>query len=270
MSSTKEIEVWKDIPRLIGAYQISDLGRVRSLDRCVDTSYTTHLGNPAKRTTCTKGKVISTPIQRTGYKRVKLIFEGNSIGVTVHREVALAFCEGYMEGLVVNHVDGNKANNIATNLEWVTRSYNSVHGNKLKKEDVVFGKAALAYTGSVDAYNKDTGTHVCNMKGNRDMKDRGFDYRLVSAVLMGKRNHHRGCVFKKNSDNPKDNLVPCGITLSKVNFIPLNYYNLDKELIGCILTFDELLSLDFTPLRVIQVLSGKHKTHKGFYFQVKT
>ena len=45
----------------------------------------------------------------------------------VHRLVALCFCEGYKEGLVVDHIDSNKTNNNHRNLRWVTLSENSVY-----------------------------------------------------------------------------------------------------------------------------------------------
>ena len=45
-----------------------------------------------------------------------------------HKQVALVFCPGWKEGLQVNHKDGNKQNNRATNLEWVTASENIRHG----------------------------------------------------------------------------------------------------------------------------------------------
>lgn len=49
----------------------------------------------------------------------------------VHRLVAYHFVDGYQDGLVVNHKDGNKLNNEADNLEWVTRSENDLHAFKL-------------------------------------------------------------------------------------------------------------------------------------------
>lgn len=45
----------------------------------------------------------------------------------VHRLVAFYFVPGYQEDLVVNHIDGDKSNNLFTNLEWVTRSENDLH-----------------------------------------------------------------------------------------------------------------------------------------------
>lgn len=63
-------------------------------------------------------------IINSGYKTVYLYKEGKLHTRLVHRLVAKAFCEGYEEGLVVNHMDGDRLNNRYTNLEWVTQREN--------------------------------------------------------------------------------------------------------------------------------------------------
>ena len=55
-----------------------------------------------------------------GYEIVNLMIDGKRVGVAVHTLVARAFCPGYAPGLTVNHKDGNKRNNNANNLEWMT------------------------------------------------------------------------------------------------------------------------------------------------------
>ena len=57
----------------------------------------------------------------------------------IHRLVAQHFCEGYQKDLVVNHKDGNKLNNCANNLEWVTRSENDLHAfkNNLRQKHIL-------------------------------------------------------------------------------------------------------------------------------------
>lgn len=49
----------------------------------------------------------------------------------IHRLVAKYFVNGYEKGLVVNHKDGNKLNNVYTNLEWVTPSENNLHAFRI-------------------------------------------------------------------------------------------------------------------------------------------
>lgn len=94
-------EVWRPIPGFENHGQVSNYGRVRSR----------------------KGKERKTFVSSSGYERVG--FNGKHT-ITIHRLVALAFCEGHQEHLTVNHKDGNKLNNTAWNLEWVT------HSDKLK------------------------------------------------------------------------------------------------------------------------------------------
>lgn len=50
--------------------------------------------------------------------------------IRIHRAVAFMFVNGYKEGLIVNHKDGNKTNNLYTNLEWVTCKDNTQHALK--------------------------------------------------------------------------------------------------------------------------------------------
>ena len=52
---------------------------------------------------------------------------GKRIKQTLHRLVALAFCEGYEPNLTVNHIDGNKTNNAPGNLEWISLAKNTEH-----------------------------------------------------------------------------------------------------------------------------------------------
>lgn len=83
------------------------------------------------------GKVYSLKSERylsqqdvAGYKRVTLWNDGSKKSMLVHRLVAMAYCSNYSENLVVNHKDGDKANNQASNLEWVTQRENSLHAVK--------------------------------------------------------------------------------------------------------------------------------------------
>jgi hypothetical protein len=71
------------------------------------------------------GLIRKTNIGKNGYERVG--FHGGQETVFVHRLVARAFCDGYADGLEINHKDGDKLNNTASNLEWVTPSENIKH-----------------------------------------------------------------------------------------------------------------------------------------------
>ena len=96
-------EEWRRCQYPFVRYEVSNLGRVRHAR--------------------TK-KVRKLNDIRKGYLGV-CTRQGNLL---THKHVALVFCPGWKEGLQVNHKDGNKHNNRATNLEWVTASENTLHG----------------------------------------------------------------------------------------------------------------------------------------------
>ena len=116
---TQNTENWADIPGYEGLYQISDQGRLKRLEskalvksgcyRTVRERIRTH--QQAQR------KYISVPLSKNSQKKTHQI----------HRLVALQFVPNPHNKPCVNHKDGNRKNNAATNLEWVTYSENNLH-----------------------------------------------------------------------------------------------------------------------------------------------
>jgi len=111
------IETWRDVVEYEGVYQVSDAGRVRSLDRMVD-------GPRVQRKS--KGKSIR-PSLVSGYKQAGLQQNGLRKYFYVHRLVAAAFIGPRPVGRQINHIDGKKLNNRPSNLEYVTQSENTLH-----------------------------------------------------------------------------------------------------------------------------------------------
>jgi hypothetical protein len=107
-------EVWKDIAGYEGIYQVSNLGRVRSLDRYYVKP---HPRNGVPTMYFKKGQVIKTFKGRNGYIGTVLKYQRKQKNFMVHRLVAMAFVQGYFEGADVNHKDCNRQNNRADNLE---------------------------------------------------------------------------------------------------------------------------------------------------------
>jgi hypothetical protein len=124
MKTIEEInhETWKDVIGYEGAYQVSNLGNVKSVDR-----YVNHMYGTIKR----KSKLIK-PVEVKGYKQVRLSLNNKSRAFLLHRIVADAFVSGKsLENKWVNHIDGNKLNNTPANLEWCTHSHNLKHAFRI-------------------------------------------------------------------------------------------------------------------------------------------
>lgn len=119
-------EMWRKIKRF-NDYEVSNLGRVRS----------NKLGK--------KGAILK-PRKQTGDKPYAMVYllgnDGKYRLVRIHRLVALAFCTKPSKCNIVNHIDGNKTNNVATNLEWTNHSGNNKHAykNDLRKKPSGIGK----------------------------------------------------------------------------------------------------------------------------------
>ena len=116
------MEVWEDIEGY--SYQVSSKGRVRSLDRWI--SYTTSRGKIATR--FHRGVILKQSIGTSGYPTTHLhCSEKGRRTVMVHRLVALYHLPKEEGKEFVNHKDGDKTNNSVENLEWVTKSENTLH-----------------------------------------------------------------------------------------------------------------------------------------------
>ena len=112
-------EIWKDIPDYEGLYQVSNLGRVKSLKRVVYRS-SGYLKTVRER-------ILKAGIDGCGYLIVRLSKDGKGKTFAVHKLVAIAFLNHIPCGLkeVVDHIDNNKLNNKVENLQLTTQRHNS-------------------------------------------------------------------------------------------------------------------------------------------------
>ena len=110
------IEKWRPVEGYEGLYEVSNTGRVRSVDRYVKTCYGSYRLH--------KGKVLSPGIRPDGYLVVSLQYRM----FRVHRLVAEAFLPNPDNLPQVNHKDEDKSNNRVDNLEWCTAKYNNNYG----------------------------------------------------------------------------------------------------------------------------------------------
>jgi hypothetical protein len=119
-------EIWKPINLGGVEVEVSNLGSVRTLDRITETYGRARAGKPQGTFTQRRpGKILRPYVARNGYREVSILFSGKRTKYRVHRLVAQAFVAGHFDEAVVDHIDGDKLNNCADNLEWVTRSENT-------------------------------------------------------------------------------------------------------------------------------------------------
>lgn len=112
-------ERWKDVVGYEGIYKVSNIGRVKSLNRTVQTK----TGNKYR----VKGKILKVYLDKYGYSIVSLRKNGKSNHCRVHRLMCIAFKPNPLNKPWVNHKDGSKSNNVLNNLEWSTPSENAKH-----------------------------------------------------------------------------------------------------------------------------------------------
>ena len=173
-------EIWKDIQGYEGMYQVSNLGKIRSLDRVV--VYKNGQKHFYKGSILTPGKGV------TGYLTVRLGSHGREAGV--HRFVAENFIPNIEEKSDVNHINGDKSDNRVCNLEWVNRKENMAHcKNILKKRtgkapvEVLCVEQNKIYASISDAAEK-TGASIShistiiNKKGTRTISG-GFHWKRL-------------------------------------------------------------------------------------------
>lgn len=119
-------EEWRDIKGYEGLYQVSDLGRIRCLEKVV---YAGRGLRPKVR----KAKIMNIYKDIGGYLYVRLSKYNISKCFKVHRLVANSFLQNPYELPFINHIDENKTNNRLSNLEWCTAKYNLNYGNRSRK-----------------------------------------------------------------------------------------------------------------------------------------
>ena len=120
--------VRKPVKGYEGYYEVDQFGRVFSLDRIVRVTDGSRVYDKPL-----KGGQMKQSMHDKGYKTVALTKDGKTKTVFVHRIVAEAFIPNPDNLPMVNHMDEDKTNNFAENLEWCTASYNRTYGKAIEK-----------------------------------------------------------------------------------------------------------------------------------------
>lgn len=157
-------EIWKDIEGYDGFYQVSNLGRVKS----VKSKYLRKLN-----------------LTHDGYCKINLSSNGETHWFRVHRLVAQAFIPNPENKPEVNHIDEDKTNNNVDNLEWVTRKENANHGTLYTRLSKINGKPVICVESGVTYDSISQCARLMNIQQSS-----------ISQMLSGKRKSAGGYTFK--------------------------------------------------------------------------
>ena len=170
-------EVWRDVKGYEGLYQVSNMGRVKSLER------KDRFGRVIKE------RILEPAVTHNGYLRVGLHVDGKRKMLRVHRLVCEAFHENPDNKSEVNHVNENKTDNRACNLEWSTRTENCNHGSRNERVAKALSKPIGQF--SLDGKLIKVWQSACEAE-----RQTGFDQGYVGAVARGKHKQAYGFIWK--------------------------------------------------------------------------
>ena len=167
-------EIWKDIESYEGLYQISNLGRVKSLGK--------GKSNNSKERIMKAGKD-----KKNGYLSVILYKDGKKKYCKVHRLVAFVFLPNPDNLPQVNHIDEDKTNNRVENLEFCDAKYNSNYGTRTQR----VSKSQTNYPNkSKKVLCVETGKIYPSI--HQVQRELGFSHGNISSVCSGRREQAYG------------------------------------------------------------------------------
>lgn len=166
-------EIWKDVAGYEGLYQVSNFGRVKSLNY-----------NHKKET-----RIMKDASNLLGYHFVNLCKAGTKKIAYIHRLVALAFIPNPYNLPIINHKDCNPGNNTASNLEWCTYLYNNNYDKHRERISLAKYKPVLQYDRE--------GNFVQEYPSAKSLNELyGYNANNISAVCRGKRQTAHNYVWR--------------------------------------------------------------------------
>lgn len=192
-------EIWKDIVGYEGLYQVSNCGRVKSLEKeVIHKRYGTYK---------LKEKILKQYVEKLGYVRVGLYKNCKIKHFLLHRLIAEAFIPNPYNKPYIDHIDGNPKNNNIDNLRWCThkenmnnpiaekRTSDSLKGHNTSEET----KKKIGKSHSISIYQIDK-TNGCIIREWSSMTDvereLGIDHRKICNCCKGKRKSTGGYIWR--------------------------------------------------------------------------
>lgn len=190
------MEIWKDLTGYIGIYQVSSNGRIKSLPRKIVRKN----GQVAK----VKETILKPGTDRYGYSFVVLCKNRTKRTTAIHRLVAAAFIPNPDNLPEIDHIDGNRANNDATNLRWCTRkqnlNYQKAINNKretMKKVNTWFKKTGKDNHNAKPVYQYDLeGNFIKKWDCIHDAQRCGFNHGNIISCCKGRLKHYKKYIWR--------------------------------------------------------------------------
>lgn len=174
-----ETEIWKPKKDYEGLYEVSNLGRVKSLGNGKSINSKEGILKP--------GKI------KQGYLFVNLYKDGKRKMFLVHRLVAEAFLPNPENLPFINHKDEDKTNNSVDNLEYCTREYNNNYGTR--NERVAKANTNGEKSKKVLQFSL-TGEFIREWPSTMECGRNGFNQGAVATCCRGEIKSHKGYIWK--------------------------------------------------------------------------
>lgn len=224
-------EIWKPVVGYEGLYEVSNKGRVRSLDREITSNCSGRLYHRLY-----PGKIRSQSTNGKGYMQVSLTDRNSNVKyLLVHRLVAMAFIPNPENKPYINHLDEVKDHNWAENLEWCTHYENIHYGTAIERKKETLKRL----------HNKGTMClhHRKGFKPERDCLRKWMEERseiVITAEDMEKVSHALGCQPQTVRYGLEQGVFPFGTAVKcKKEYSYILYPKLVEEYLGIEIGKDE-------------------------------
>ena len=257
-------EIFKDIDGLEGLYQVSNFGNVISLNYNHSNSR----------------RLMSLSKSSSGYLHVQLYKNSKSKTYLVHKLVASAFIQNPNDLPEVNHIDGNKTNNNAKNLEWVSRSENQKHAieHSLRKPSPnISNEAVYSNKGIIVLQYRLDGSLVKVWNSVKEAAEYiGSNPKPIYRALSKDNTQCYGYMWKKYTGGDIDETIPKYSRQKRIGKKQINrrptmkicQYSKDGNLIKVWNGYLEIEeSLHISNANIYHCISGRYKTAYGYVWK---